>query len=357
MKVQDSEQEGITSQIITPDPIDDAELRIRPTVNNYFPRTGPSIGGTPVTFIGTGFRPRTKVFFAGRQSATVIYINDTLLIAVTPGVGGPGSADIVLRNPSGTQSVIPNGFRYTLGGILFGEPGGTPDQAPLSEMEEVMVEVDEDAPIVVTLLEVESATQAGQGIGAEQPSIVLPPPDPGDIDLRVPPVITSVTPNSGSTNGGTVVRIVGDNFKTGTRVLFGTTPAQRVTFINKRNLEAISPVHVAGNVKVRVVNPSGLMAELRAGFTYVMAPPPVIASIVPSSGPSFGNFGIQVNGANFAPGCQILFGFAIGPANFLDSFTVGFTCPPGFAGSFVSVGVRNPDGQQFIANGAFRYNP
>jgi hypothetical protein len=343
MQVQDIEEKAAEGSAVAP-----ADEGTKPIVFSYSPTSGPTTGGTTVTFNGIGFRPRTQIFFGQRESRLTIFISQTQIIAVTPRAPGPGFVDILLRNPSGRETPILSGFRYVLAGIIGGGPDGILDKAQLAEMSMV----DEDGPITVNILD---SDESEGDMGVDQAQGLVPLPDPGDIDLKAPPVITSVTPNSGLTNGGTVVRIVGDNFKAGTMVLFGTTPAQRVMFINKQNLEAVSPVHVAGNVKVRVVNPSGLMAELRAGFTYVMAPAPIITSISPTSGPSFGNFGIQVNGANFAPGCQILFGFAIGPANYVNPFVVGFTCPPGSPGTVVSVGVRNPDGQQFIANGAFRY--
>ncbi|HVG00959.1 MAG TPA: IPT/TIG domain-containing protein [Chloroflexia bacterium] len=290
-----------------------ADQRSRPIVSSYSPKQGPAAGGTGVTFVGAQFRPRTRVFFAGRQAAT-IFINESTLVAITPGVPGPGSADIVLRNPSGLQSVIPNGFRYTRGFLLEGLTAGARAQAARGASKNAEPE----------------AEGLAEGIDLQQQ----------------PPVVTSVTPNRVDTNGGKTVTIRGSNFRSGSTVTFGMLPATNVVFVSRSELRCTVPPHPAGNVKVRVTNQGSMLTgTLSMGFTYVQAPAPVLFGISPDTISSFGNTGINVFGANFAPGCLILLGAGRGLANYIDSTFVGFAAPPASPGTIFQVGVQNPDGQ------------
>ncbi|HHV74781.1 MAG TPA: hypothetical protein GXX41_09135 [Thermoanaerobacterium sp.] len=87
------------------------------------------------------------------------------------------------------------------------------------------------------------------------------------------PVITSITPNTGSTRGGDTVTIVGDNFKTGLLVYFGDALAQSVVVNNYTTITVVTPQHTAGKVDVRILNPDYADAVLSGGFTYVQTVP------------------------------------------------------------------------------------
>lgn len=87
------------------------------------------------------------------------------------------------------------------------------------------------------------------------------------------PVITSITPNTGSTRGGDTVTIAGDNFKTGLLVYFGDALAQSVIVNNYTTITVVTPQHTAGKVDVRILNPDYADAVLSGGFTYVQTAP------------------------------------------------------------------------------------
>ncbi|PHO07498.1 hypothetical protein BFT35_05320 [Thermoanaerobacterium thermosaccharolyticum] len=87
------------------------------------------------------------------------------------------------------------------------------------------------------------------------------------------PVITSITPNTGSTRGGDTVTIVGDNFKSGLVVYFGDAIAPSVTVNNYKTITVITPQHAAGKVDVRILNPDYADVVLSGGFTYIQTVP------------------------------------------------------------------------------------
>ena len=68
------------------------------------------------------------------------------------------------------------------------------------------------------------------------------------------PTVTAITPNSGSTNGGTSVTITGTGFLAGATVKLGGTSATSVALVNSTSITAISPAHAAGAVSVLVTN-------------------------------------------------------------------------------------------------------
>jgi glucose/arabinose dehydrogenase len=85
-----------------------------------------------------------------------------------------------------------------------------------------------------------------------------------------PPMITSVTPGSGTEAGGTAVTISGSNFVSVTSVRFGTASAS-FTVQGPTSIQATTPPG-AGTVDVAVVTATGA-ASVTGGFTYT-APPP-----------------------------------------------------------------------------------
>ena len=56
-----------------------------------------------------------------------------------------------------------------------------------------------------------------------------------------PPTVSSVSPNIGSTAGGTPVTISGTNFATGATVTFGTTAAKNVVVVSATQITATHP--------------------------------------------------------------------------------------------------------------------
>ena len=84
------------------------------------------------------------------------------------------------------------------------------------------------------------------------------------------PTITSITPSSGSTAGGTVVTITGTNFTGATSVTFGGVAAS-FTVVNLTTITATTPAGAAGTASVLVTTPGGTNAS-NTLYTYVTAP-------------------------------------------------------------------------------------
>jgi hypothetical protein len=85
------------------------------------------------------------------------------------------------------------------------------------------------------------------------------------------PVVTAVSPKSGTTAGGTAVTITGTGFQTGATVTFGGTAASAVVVVSSTRITTVSPAKPTGKVAVAVTNPDTKSSSLANGFFY--APP------------------------------------------------------------------------------------
>ena len=169
------------------------------------------------------------------------------------------------------------------------------------------------------------------------------------------PTVSSVSPNTGSTAGGTVVTITGTNFVAGASVTFGATPATNVTVVLGTQITATAPAGSAGAVAVTVTNPGGQSGSLSNGFTYIV--PPTISSVSPNNGPTVGGTPVTITGANFATGATVTFGTAAATNVVVVSATqITATTPAGAAGA-VTVKVTNPSGLSGSLTNGFTYGP
>jgi len=83
-----------------------------------------------------------------------------------------------------------------------------------------------------------------------------------------PPAVSGITPNSGTTAGGTSVTINGSAFVAGASVSIGGVAATSVIVNNSTTITANTPAHAAGTVNVVVTNPDAQNGTLTNGFTF-----------------------------------------------------------------------------------------
>ncbi|HSB75240.1 MAG TPA: IPT/TIG domain-containing protein [Terriglobales bacterium] len=170
------------------------------------------------------------------------------------------------------------------------------------------------------------------------------------------PTVSSISPVSGPTGGGTAVTISGSNFASGASVSLGGAAAGNVAFVNSSTLTATTPAHAAGAVNVVVTNTDAQSGTLTNGFTYQSPnPAPTVSSISPVSGPTGGGTAVTISGSNFVSGASVsLGGTAASNVVFVNSSTLTATTPAHAAGA-VNVVVTNPDAQSGTLTNGFTY--
>jgi hypothetical protein len=202
---------------------------------------------------------------------------------------------------------------------------------------------------------------------------VLAPPQPaGTVDVRVanaggvsdivqadqflyvspPPSVTSATPNTGPTAGGTHVTIQGTGFTGASGVSFGDAAAS-FTVVSTTQITAIAPAQAVGSVDIVVTTPSGASGLVPGDQFLYAAAVPTVTGLSRTSGPIAGNTLVAILGTNFSNAIGVTFGGSA--ANFtVDSATAISAFSAAHAAGQVDVQVSNPDGTS-TANASDHY--
>ncbi|MEV7831673.1 IPT/TIG domain-containing protein [Streptomyces subrutilus] len=99
-------------------------------------------------------------------------------------------------------------------------------------------------------------------------------PSPAGRYVYLPaPVVTSLSPSAGTTDGGTAVTVNGTGLSGATSVTFGPGNPATGLSCTATACTATAPAHAAGPVDVQVTTPGGTSAVVGAGrYTYQLAP-------------------------------------------------------------------------------------
>ena len=166
------------------------------------------------------------------------------------------------------------------------------------------------------------------------------------------PTITSVSPSTGKSSGGTSITITGSDFLTGATVNIGTNPCSNVV-VNSNNITCTTPSGISGMADIIVTNTDGQSVILASGFTYQNAP--TITSISPSTDNPAGGTPITITGSDFLTGATVNIG--TNPcSNIVIVSPTRITCttPAGTVG-VVDITVTNTDGQTITLPSSFTY--
>ena len=152
------------------------------------------------------------------------------------------------------------------------------------------------------------------------------------------PAPTGVSPNAGTTSGGTSVTISGSGFTGTTAVTFGGSAASSVSVVNDTTINCTTPSHSAGAVNVVVTNPAS-SGTLTSGYTYLATPAPT--SVSPNAGTTSGGTSVTISGSGFTGATAVTFGgSAASSVSVVNDTTITCTTPAHSAGA-VNVVVTN----------------
>ncbi len=171
------------------------------------------------------------------------------------------------------------------------------------------------------------------------------------------PAVTSVSPNTGPSNGGTIVTISGVNLTGATAVKFGTTAATSFTVDSATMITATAPAGT-GTVDVAVTTPLGTSAS-HASDQYTYATPPTVTKLSPKSGPAAGGTSVTITGTGFAGATKVSFG-ATSAVHFTvnSPFSITAISPSAATAGTVDVTVSNGGGASATSSkDKFKYLP
>lgn len=136
-----------------------------------------------------------------------------------------------------------------------------------------------------------------------------------------------ISPDQGSTGGGTVVTITGTNLAGATAVTFGTKPGT-ITANTATSITVTSPSG-SGTVEVTVTTPGGTSNPLP--FYYVGAP--FKAALSADSGPTAGGNTITISGSGLSTATSVAFGTNSATPTVVSDSLISVAVPAGTAGS------------------------
>jgi hypothetical protein len=271
-----------------------------PTVTAVSPTSGPIAGGTSVTISGTNFTGATAVSF-GSVAASSFTVNSATSITAVDPAEAAGTVHVTVTTANGT-SVTNAADQFTF--VAPGAPtvtglsptsglttGGT--SVTITGTNFTGATAVDFGSVAASSFTVNSATSItavdpAEAAGTVTVTVTTPAgtaaTDAQDQFTFVTPApaVTSLSPTSGPTTGGTSVTITGNNFGWATAVDFGSVAATSFTVNSATSITAVDPAEAAGTVHVTVTTPSGSSATSSADdFTYETAPTLTAITVTP----------------------------------------------------------------------------
>lgn len=277
-------------------PIEPPSGTTPPTVTAVSPANGPAGGGNTVTVAGTGFGASDTVDFGSGNPGTNVAVasGGTSLTVVAP--PGAGTVDVTVTDPTSGTSATGPADSYTYAHPVPAISSVTPGSGTIYGGTTVTLAGSGFDPATPgDTVDFGMAAATVTAASTTSLTVVAPPGAAGSVPVTVttdggtsnassytyvasPPTVSSITPASGSTAGGTVVTLLGAGFDptaSGDTVTFGTSTAT-VTAASTTSLTVRTPPAVAGPVGVTVQTPVGVSAGALT-YTYV----PVLQSTQP----------------------------------------------------------------------------
>ena len=254
-----------------------------PILTAVSPTSGPSTGGTAVTLTGQNFASGATVTFGGAAATSVVVVSATQITAKTP-PHAQGTVNVAVTNPDGQSATLASGFTFVAPAPIL--TAVSPTSGPSTGGTAVTLTGQNFASGATVTFGGAAATSVVV-VSATQITAKTPPHAQGTVNVAVTnpdgqsatlasgftfvapaPTVTSVSPTTGRTRGGTRVTLTGTNFVSGATVTFGGAAATSVVVASATQINASTPPHKPGSVNIVVTNPDGKSGTLASGFTY-----------------------------------------------------------------------------------------
>ena len=334
-----------------------------PTIISISPSIGKASGGTPITITGSDFLTGATVNLETKPCSNVV-VNPTSITCTTP-AGMSGAVGITVSNIDGQSATLASGFTYQNAPTITSispstgkASGGTPITITGSDFltgATVNVGTNLCSNVIVNPTSITCTTPAG-AVGVADISVSNTDGQSVTLSSRFiylnAPTITSVSPSTGKSNGGTSITITGSDFLKGVTVRVGANPCSNVV-VNPISITCTAPRGAAGVADITVINTDKQSATLASGFTYQNAP--TITSISPETGNPIGGTPVAITGSDFLTGATVDIG--VNPCSNVvvnPPYSASCSTPTGYPGT-VDVTISNIDGQFATLASGFTY--
>jgi len=292
----------------------------QPSVTGVGPASGCAVGGSQVTITGTNLTGTTTVDFGASASPNVTVSGPDSLVATVP--PGSGVVDVSVTNGAGTSITTP-ADQFTYGPVVTGVSGSNPVGNALGGSTLYIRGIGFTG---ATAVDIGGEPAASFQVVHDWAVQAVTPPESGILDVTVTvgdctsqinsadrywqfSIVTSISPTTGVTGGGTAVTLTGAGFTGATAVDFGTYASPSFQVVSDSEVIAVSPpAPYKENVPVAVVTPMG-GGESDASFLYDPYPssgPPTITSFTPSTARA--GTTVTITGTNLGDTTSLEFG-------------------------------------------------
>ncbi|MEZ4374690.1 MAG: IPT/TIG domain-containing protein [Polyangiaceae bacterium] len=343
-----------------------------PVITRLEPAQGSAGASIRVKLIGEHFDPRTTAALFEQIGLYVEFESSECLYLTLP-ARAAGNVDLTLYNPDGQRTTARAAFEYlpasapTLssvepGRIPLGQPttlelkgsGFQPGAAPFAGQFPLTIAEGAGERLLVQVPALPSAgTTDVRVVNPDgqwcQLANSLEVYDPAQEVIRQAErvlAITSISPQSGPTSGGTEVKVRGVNFSANTRVLLGGARPQSSHFVDSKLIEIVTDDHPPGSVDVELRDEGAVGCVELAAFRYDIVEPAQIDRVTPNRGTASGGERLSIEGDNFLPDTRARLGGQVAQLVFKSPRELELITPPGQAGSMADLILIQPDGQR-----------
>lgn len=291
---------------------------ITPTITGVSPASGWTDGGTEVTVTGTDLRDGRILF--GSKYAEQTCTEDTSCTVTVPKVSATGAVDVVATaEDESTRSPVTAASRFT----YTTRPAPTvtavtPSEGNKRGGETVRIDGTALQGATVTVGGTAATKVACQGTtctfstpwrDSAGPVQVVATTTAGASATGAPstftyrnagvPVVTSVSPSTGSTAGGTTVTLTGEDL-VGTTIRFGDAP--QTATCDRTTCTVTTRAHDPGTLRVTAQSEAGTSTGTGVDFTFVTPPAPTVTRLSPGTGPASGGTSVTLTGRDLYAG-------------------------------------------------------
>ena len=328
-----------------------------PTVTAVSPSVGPLAGGTSITITGENLTGATAIKVGGTECSAFSVTNATTATCTTP-EGTAGTKNVEVTTPGGTTVANTLYTYYAIPEVTAVSPNSGSSAGGTS------ITITGENLIGATAIKVGGNACESFNVSNDTTATCTTPPGTAganSVEVTTPggitaantlytyttvPTVTGITPNTGTTAGGTPVTISGNDFTGATAVTVGGVACGNYTVVSATSITCTTGAHAPGAVSVEVTTPEGT-SEANTLYTYALSP--TIFAVSPSSGSQDGGTPVIITGSNMTGASQVLFdktpatGVTVNPAG--NQITA--VSPP-HAGGAVDVSVVTPAGEDVL---------
>lgn len=256
-----------------------------PTVTTLSTQTGVVSGGTNLTINGTNFATGATVSIGGANCASVVVVSSVQITCVTA-ANSAGTYTVRVTNADGQYNTS-SGQNFTYRALPVAA-NISPSSGPVTGTGTLTV--NGSGFVAGDVVQIGSSTCATVSLTATQITCTIPAQAAGSYNVSVTTpdnsvstltnayayrdlaTVTSVSPNSGTLAGNTLITITGTNFLPGSTVNIDGTTCTSVSVVSSTSITCRTGAKVAGTYDVNVVGPNMPAATLAAAYTHVATP-------------------------------------------------------------------------------------